>query len=158
MCRPSYLFNSTHLSIYDMEVPPSPHSNSTAYDTQSTYPPRRPNTTFQYRALLPPMEEIKRHRNRLRSWIVSILSFMILYPLISTMTGLHSHARDLSYKPTPEMIPFVGRQVLMELVLVAADPIAQTMTLDWTFLGEETSPCSATNLTGCTDLNVFFDK
>jgi hypothetical protein len=71
------------------------------------------------------------------------------------MIGLHLHARDLVYRPTTE---FVGRQVLMEVVLVTADPTMQTMTLDWTFLGEETSPCSATNLTGCTDINVFFDE
>jgi hypothetical protein len=71
------------------------------------------------------------------------------------MIGLRLHARDLFYRPDTD---FVGRQVLIEVVLVTADPTLQTVTLDWTFLGEETSPCSATNLTGCTNINMFFDE
>ncbi|KAF8192095.1 hypothetical protein BJ912DRAFT_1096404 [Pholiota molesta] len=131
--------------------------NSPGYDTQTIYSPRRSNTTglFQFRAPLPPTkEEIRRHRNNLRVWIVCSLAFIILCPIISVMIGLRLHARDLFYRPDTD---FAGRQVLIEVVLVTADPTLQTVTLDWTFLGEETSPCSATNLTGCTNINMFFD-
>lgn len=103
-------------------------------------------------------EEERHRRNNLRLWIVSCLAFITICPIISVMIGLDLHARNLFYQPSPGVVPFAGRQVLMEVVLITADPMAQTMTLDWTFIGEETSPCSAANLTGCMEINIFFDR
>ena len=44
------------------------------------------------------------------------------------------------------------------MTLVSADPVATTMTLDWTIIGESQSDCSSTNLAACSDVNIFFDK
>ncbi|KAF9471882.1 hypothetical protein BDN70DRAFT_938614 [Pholiota conissans] len=109
--------------------------------------------------MLAPLEEaqLMRHRNHLRWWIGSCVAFVAVCPVISVLIGLNLHARDLFFVPSPEPTPYVGRQVLMDIALINMDPMEQTMTLDWTFVGEETSPCSATNLTGCTNINIFFD-
>lgn len=140
---------------------PYAHPYSPAYNTQLTL--LQPSNSTSSCACRPtasaaPTQTETPSRRRLLLCISFSVIFAIILPVISVLTGLNLHARDLFYKPTSEMVPFVGRQVLMEVVLVAADPTAQTMTLDWTFLGEETSPCSAANLTGCTDINVFFDE
>ena len=44
------------------------------------------------------------------------------------------------------------------MTLVSADPVATTMTLDWTVIGESQSDCSSANLAACSDVNIFFDK
>ncbi|KAF8192101.1 hypothetical protein BJ912DRAFT_849126 [Pholiota molesta] len=103
-------------------------------------------------------EEVNRHRSALRWWLVSCIAFVCLTPFVSVMCGLHLHARDMSYQPHPPPPPFDGRTILMEVVLVNADPKSQTVTLDWTFMGEETSPCNTADLAGCTNVNLFFDS
>jgi hypothetical protein len=103
-------------------------------------------------------EEVNRHRSALRWWLVSCIAFVCLTPFVSVMCGLHLHARDMSYQPHPPPPPFDGRTILMEVVLVDADPKSQTVTLDWTFMGEETSPCNTADLAGCTNVNLFFDR
>jgi hypothetical protein len=102
---------------------------------------------------------VRHHRNLVRMWIVSCVAFLILAPLVSVMIGLHLHARNFQYIPNQIVAPpFNGRTVLMDVVLVNADPLAGVMTMDWTVIGEEKSPCNANNLTACTDINIFFDK
>ncbi|KAF9471880.1 hypothetical protein BDN70DRAFT_868898 [Pholiota conissans] len=131
--------------------------------TCPTYPPleRQAPWTNPLRrpTILAPLEESQliRHRNHLRWWIGSCVAFVAVCPVISVLIGLNLHARDLFFVPAPEPTPYVGRQVLMDIALISMDPMEQTMTLDWTFVGEEMSPCSAANLTGCTDINIFFD-
>ena len=44
------------------------------------------------------------------------------------------------------------------MTLISADPVATTMTLDWTIIGESQSDCSSANLAACSDVNIFFDK
>ena len=53
---------------------------------------------------------------------------------------------------------FLSRQIQLEVVLISADPREGTMTLDWNIMGEIRSPCSPSNLTACTSVNIFFDK
>jgi len=75
------------------------------------------------------------------------------------MIGLHLHARDFSY---PEQVssPFNGRTMQMEVVLIAADPMAGMITMDWTIIGEEQSECvvGTNNLSACGDVDIYFDK
>jgi hypothetical protein len=98
------------------------------------------------------------HRNALRCWICSSLAFLVLAPVISIMLGLHLHARDFRYVPDGDIVPFNGRTLRMEAVLIGADPFAGSMTMDWTIAGEEKSLCNEQNLGACTDVNIFFDK
>ena len=101
----------------------------------------------------------RRHRKILRTWIASCVVFLVIAPLVSILLGLHLHARDFQYIPDENISPpFNGRTVLMEVVLVNADPLVGVMTMDWTVVGEEKSDCSATNLGQCSDINIYFDK
>ncbi|KDR83260.1 hypothetical protein GALMADRAFT_276159, partial [Galerina marginata CBS 339.88] len=100
-----------------------------------------------------------RHRKILRGWIACCIVFLVVAPLVSILLGLHLHARDFQYIPDENLSPpFDGRTVLMEVVLINADPLAGMMTMDWTIVGEEKSACSATNLGSCSDINIFFDN
>lgn len=97
-------------------------------------------------------------RNILRWWIASCLAFLALAPLVSIMLGLHLHARDFQYSADATAPEFVGRTVLMELILVSADPLNGVVTVDWNFTGEDHSDCIVNNLQACSDINLFFDK
>ncbi|KAF9473957.1 hypothetical protein BDN70DRAFT_937020 [Pholiota conissans] len=99
-----------------------------------------------------------RHRKALKLWLASCICFILLCPFVAVMCGMNLHARDLAYNPNPPPVPFLGRTILMDVALIDADPSVQTVMLDWTFVGEENSPCGTTNLTGCTNVNIFFDN
>ncbi|KAF8157809.1 hypothetical protein B0H34DRAFT_674338 [Crassisporium funariophilum] len=101
-------------------------------------------------------ERARKHRNRLRWWICFSLGFLIIAPIVSVLLGLNVHARDFQYLDTNTT--FNGRTVDFEVVLVSADPLANTMVMDWTIIGESQSHCSAANLSACTDINIFFDN
>ena len=93
------------------------------------------------------------------SWIGCCIALVVIAPLASVMVGLHLHARDFQYIPDTNLAPlFNGRTVLMELVLLSADPLAKVMTMDWTIVGEENSACSPNNLEACTDIDIYFDR
>ena len=93
-----------------------------------------------------------------RLWIGCCIGFMVIAPLASVMIGLHLHARDFQYTPDTNLAPlFNGRTVLMELVLLSANPLARVMTMDWTIVGEENSACSRNNLEACSDIDIYFD-
>jgi hypothetical protein len=54
------------------------------------------------------------------------------------MIGPHLHSPDFQYIPNQLIAPpFDGRTVLMDVVLLSADPVAGVMTMDWTVIGEE---------------------
>ena len=55
-------------------------------------------------------------------------------------------------------VPFNGRMLWIEAVLISADPFAGSRTMDWTIAGEEKSLCNEQNLGACTVVNIFFDK
>ena len=74
------------------------------------------------------------------------------------MLRLHLHARDFRYVPNGDIVPFNGRTLRMEAVLIRANPFEGSMTMDWTTVGEEKSLCNEQNLGACTDVNIFFDK
>lgn len=74
------------------------------------------------------------------------------------MLGLHLHTRDFQYIPDKSLPTFEGRTVLMEVVLIRANPVVGTITMDWTVIGEVQSACSPANLDTCSDINIFFDK
>jgi hypothetical protein len=101
-------------------------------------------------------EETRKRRTTVRWWIVASLGFLILSPIVSVLLGLNLHSRDFQYLdggPT-----FDGRTILLEVVLIRADPLASILTMDWTIIGESQSKCSPTNLTACSDINIFFDN
>jgi len=99
------------------------------------------------------------HPYRLRLWIGCCFGFMVIAPFVSVMIGLHLHARGFEYIPDTNLAPlFNGRTVLMELVLLSADPLARVMTMDWTIVGEENSACSPNNLGACSDIDIYFDR
>ncbi|KAF8810242.1 hypothetical protein BYT27DRAFT_7186680 [Phlegmacium glaucopus] len=103
-----------------------------------------------------PNEETGNRRNIVRWWIAACLSFLILSPPISVLLGLKLHARDFQYLDNKST--FDGRTVLLEVVLISVNPLTSNMTMDWTIIGESQSDCSATNLTACSDINIFFDN
>ena len=98
------------------------------------------------------------HRNVLRCWIGSAVAFLVVAPLISVIIGLHLHTRDFQYAPDKNIVPFNGRTLQLEVVLISADPSEGSMTMDWTITGEAKSLCNSGNLDACTDVNIFFDK
>jgi len=98
------------------------------------------------------------HRNVLRCWIVSAVAFLVLAPLVSIILGLHLHSRDFQYIPDDDIVPFNGRTLQVEAVLISVNPSDGSMTMDWTIMGEGNSLCNGGNLGACTDVNIFFDK
>ena len=116
------------------------------------------DSTSQY-ASHPTQDQAPMHRYKVRLWIACCIGFVVFAPLVSAMIGLHLHARDFQYIPDTNLAPlFNGRTVLMELVLLSADPLPRVMTMDWTIIGEENSACSPNNLEACTDIDIYFDK
>lgn len=100
------------------------------------------------------------HRTKVRLWLLCTFAFIILAPLASVMIGLHSHARDffIPGEADDSLVPFNGRTVLVQAVLVSADPMSTTMIMDWIILGEQNSPCSVRSIQSCTDINIYFDE
>ncbi|KAF8810243.1 hypothetical protein BYT27DRAFT_7253830 [Phlegmacium glaucopus] len=118
---------------------------------KTKYPPSDIAATIQ-----PEQNETENRRILFRWWIVSCLGFLILSPAISVLLGLKLHARDFQYLDNKST--FDGRTVLLEVVLISVNPLTSTMILDWTFIGESQSDCSPSNLTACSDINIFFDN
>ncbi|KAF8962098.1 hypothetical protein BDZ97DRAFT_1663391 [Flammula alnicola] len=149
------------------DFPPNASNSGShiGYGVQSTIEETKsPLTLNQYEPealpgdLEPKFPDIHRHRKTLRWWIVFCLTFLILSPLLSVVLGLHFHSHDFSYTPNPSNLVFNGRTLLMEAVLVSADPMQSMMTFDWTILSEENSQCTPTALDQCSDVNIFFDN
>ncbi|KAF5348056.1 hypothetical protein D9758_010006 [Tetrapyrgos nigripes] len=97
----------------------------------------------------------KRSR-RIRYWIFICILALVLSPTVSVLVGLNFHARDFSYTGAESEYP--GRQILLEAILISADPKLGTLTLDWNVMGEANSSCSKENLTTCSDVGIFFDN
>ena len=102
--------------------------------------------------------DIEHHRKVLRYWLLSCASLLVLAPLVSVILGIELHARQFSYTPNPSQAQFTGRTLLMEVVLVSADPMNSIMTFDWNITGEVNTPCSNNTLDKCTDIDIFFDE
>ncbi|KAF5317809.1 hypothetical protein D9619_012581 [Psilocybe cf. subviscida] len=76
------------------------------------------------------------------------------------MIGLHLHTRDFGIPADVDTTfrPFNGRTLLVEAVLVSADPMSTTMIMDWIIMGEQNSSCGLQSIESCTDINIFFDN
>ncbi|KAK7462268.1 hypothetical protein VKT23_007869 [Stygiomarasmius scandens] len=115
---------------------------------QDAYPPLQEGTAK------PMQRAVSSHR--LRYWIFFCIMALVLCPTVSVLVGLNFHARDFSYTGAESKLS--GRQILLEAVLISADPKLGTLTLDWTVMGEVNSSCSKENLTTCSDVGIFFDN
>lgn len=139
-------------------MPRSQYSNEVEETKLSATSNQPPKTPFLSKNPPPKNPDIQHHRKVLRYWIICCFTFLIFSPLTSVLLGINLHARNFSYTPDPSNPPFTGRTLLLEAVLVSADPTMSVMTFDWTILGEENSACTPTALDQCSDINIFFDK
>ncbi|KAJ7575899.1 hypothetical protein C8J56DRAFT_405531 [Mycena floridula] len=108
------------------------------------------------------MDEEKKasQRRRLRLWMFFCLTALIFSPIVSILIGLNFHARDFYDNDKESRVVYSGRTIVLEVVLISADPKLGTLTLDWTMMGEANSLCSRTTPTptNCSNINLFFDN
>ncbi|KAJ7589987.1 hypothetical protein C8J56DRAFT_1025257 [Mycena floridula] len=102
----------------------------------------------------------KASQRRLRLWMFFCLTALIFSPIASILIGLNFHARDFYDNDKESRVVYSGRTIVLEVVLIAADPKQGTLTLDWTMMGEANSLCSRTTPTptNCSNINLFFDN
>lgn len=138
-------YHSSRVSFHDIDIPLTNQSSTCAEDPESSHP----------------TEHLKlHHRRKVRLWLLFTFAFVVLSPLASVMIGLHLHARDffIPADVNNSFVPFNGRTLLVEAVLVSADPMSTTMVMDWIIMEEYNSPCGLQSIESCTDINIFFDK
>ncbi|KAF8184783.1 hypothetical protein BJ912DRAFT_905383 [Pholiota molesta] len=128
-------------------------------ETKLPISPNQPQIPFLSKNSPPKYPDIVHHRKTLRWWIICCFTFLVLSPLTSVLLGVNLHTKDFFYTPDPHNPVFTGRTLLLEAVLVSADPTMSIMSFDWSILSEgPNSPCTPTNVDQCTDVNIFFDN
>ncbi|KAF8810245.1 hypothetical protein BYT27DRAFT_7186689 [Phlegmacium glaucopus] len=139
-------------SVHESQQAQSSTSSVESQHAERKYPPSDIAATTKPEE----NEETGNRRIIVRWWIAACLSFLLLSPAISVLLGLNLHARDFQYLDNKST--FDGRTVLLEVVLISVNPSTSTLTMDWTFIGESQSNCSPSNLSACSDINIFFDN